>query len=339
MESQRHSKRWRWLILLVPLLLAAGFGYWYFMRPVAVRGAPARIGPAVDVVYATGFVEPEQPVEVAARVTAPVVEVVAREGDRVVRGQILARLEDSEQRQLIAQLSAQTASAAFDERRTGQLYRRGFAAAAAYDRAATALRATRAGEAAARARLDQYVLRAGIAGVVLRRDVEPGDLATPSRTLFVLGDPSRIKVTATVDERDIPRVRVGQAALMSTDAYPGRVVRGRVREVTPGGDPSQRAFRVRIEPLERVALPVGLTLEVNIVTRQQPRALLVPASSVQGGKVWIVDGKRIQPVAVRTGIAGSDATEILAGIRPGDCVVSDPSDALKPGARVAVTGC
>lgn len=326
--------------LLMPAALAAGIGGWaWYRQPVEAEGVRAAFGPAMEVVYATGFVEPRQPVEVSSRVTAPIVEVLVQEGQRVSRGQPLARLEDSEQRQAILQLAAQTANAEAEEQRAIALSRRGFLAAAARDRAVAAARAARAAEAAARARLDQYVLRAGIAGVVLRKDADPGDLATPSRNLFILGDPSLVRVTATVDERDIPRVMVGQRALMSSDAYPGRVYGGAVHDVTPGGDPTQRAFRVRIWPDEPGALPMGLTLEVNIVTISRQRALLVPANAIVDGHVWTAREGRARRVAVRTGIAGTERTEIVAGLAAGTCVLADPPEGLDEGDRLEVSGC
>src|SRR3546814_10124962 len=88
------------------------------------------------------------------------------------------------------------------------------------------------------------IFRAGIDGLVVKRDVEPGDLAAPSRVLMLLGDPAEMRVTAIVDERDVPRIAVGQSALLSSDAWPGRGIRGHVRELTPAGDPHLRASRV-----------------------------------------------------------------------------------------------
>ena len=332
--------RFRLAYLLVALAAAMAIaGYAWWRQPAQVAGTPARYGPALDVVYATGFVEPRQPVEVSSRVTAPVVDLLAAEGERVTRGQPLARLEDSEQRQTIAQLAAQTANAEAEEARALALFRRGFLAAAARDRAVAAARSARAAEAAARARLNQFVLRAGISGLVLRRDAEPGDLATPTRTLFLLGDPALVRVTATVDERDIPRVQTGQRTLMTSDAFPGQVFRGSVHDVTPGGDPLQRAFRVRIWPDQAGALPMGLTLEVNIVTAARERALLVPADAVSDGHLWTVRDGRAVRLAVRTGIEGGEHFEVLAGLAPGICVLTDPPEGLEEGDRLAVRGC
>src|SRR3546814_6386500 len=68
-----------------------------------------------------------------------------------------------------------------------------------------------------------------IDGLVVKRDVEPGDLAAPSRVPMLLGDPAEMRVTAIVDERDVPRIAVGQSALLSSEAWPGRGIRGHVR--------------------------------------------------------------------------------------------------------------
>lgn len=336
----RKSFPWRWLILAAILLAVAIAAYLLLERLPAVATVNPSRGEAVEVVYATGYVEPDQPVEVAARVTAPITQVLAKEGQRVSRGQPLAQLDAAEQRETIAQLAAQTANTTATQRRIVELFRRGFSTASARDNAVAAARAAKAAEQAARARLDQYTLRAGISGVVLRRDAEPGDLAVPTRTLFVLGDPASLKVTTTVDERDIPRIRAGQQALMSSDAFPERICRGKVRDVTPGGDPNQRAFRVYILPEACPELPVGLTLEVNIVTRRKADALLVPATAVKNGAVWTVRDHHLWRAEVTTGIAAGDRIEILRGLDAKSCIVADPKDDLTEGSRVRrLDGC
>src|SRR3546814_13962213 len=91
-----------------------------------------------------------------------------------------------------------------------------------------------------------------IDGLVVKRDVEPGDLAAPSRVLMLLGDPAEMRVTAIVDERDVPRIAVGQSALLSSDAWPGRGIRGHVRELRSeerrGGKECVRTCRSRWSP-------------------------------------------------------------------------------------------
>lgn len=325
-------------LLAVALIGAAALGSWSYMtRPVSVTAAPVTRGSVADVVYATGFVEPRRPVDVSSRVTAPVTAIFADEGDRVRRGQALATLDAEDQRHTISQLAAARIKAEQDEARASALFKNGWMAKSGRDAAVAGLNSARAAEASARAKLDQYTIRAGISGVVLRRDVEPGDLATAAKTMFQIGDSSQLRVTATVDERDIPMVRNGTTALMSTEAYPGRILRGTVYEITPAGNPEQRAFRVRIRP--DGSLPVGLTLEVNIVVAQREHALLVPAAAVRQNAVWVVDDGQLRRMPVQTGIRGSDRTEVRAGLSDGACVVTDPPENLKSGERVSAKGC
>lgn len=325
-----------WPALALLLLVGLAGLAWYALRgrPLAVEVARVTRGPAVDLVYATGFVEPVHPVSVSARVTAPVRAVLVREGDRVERGQALLQLDDEEQRGVLTQMQAQARGATLAEQRSTVLYRQGWITRAAWDAAMAQGQAARAAQVAQAARVDQMVVRAGVPGVVLKRDVEPGDVVTPGKQLMQLGDPVEARVTATVDERDIPRVRAGQVALMSTDALPGRVIRARVIEVTPGGDPNQRAFRVRVGLTHADALPFGLTLEVNIVTRQRAGALLVPTGALAAGHVWTVADGKAERRTVRTGIQGADRTEILSGLAVGDMVIVNPPADLAGGDRV-----
>ena len=270
---------------------------------------------------------------VSSRVTAPVREVLVEEGQRVTAGQSLVRLDDAEQRGQLAQAQAELNRAELAAGRVVTLHRQGWVTKAAHDEAVAARDAARAAVAALRARLDQFVIRAGVSGVVLKLDVYPGDLATPGQQLLELGDPARARITATVDERDITRVRVGQEALMSSEGLP-EMVRGRVSEITPGGDPNQRAFRVRIALEDAANLPFGLTLEVNIVTDRHESALLVPAGAVTDGTVWVMDEGRAQRRDVTTGIAGSDRIEVLTGLAAGETVIVGPPEGLEEGDKV-----
>jgi len=153
--------------------------------------------------------------------------------------------------------------------------------------------------------------------------------------LFQLGDPSRIRITATVDERDITRVAVGQKALMSSDALPGAIP-AHVSEVTPGGDPTVRAFRVRLLPDTDAPLPMGLTLEVNIITSERKAAVLVPASALvgDGRHVWVVAQGRAASRTITKGADGTSKVEITSGLRSGETVILNPPADLAEGQRL-----
>lgn len=323
--------------MAVPLVIAGISGGYLLWRaqPRAVTVVHARIGPAIELVYATGFVEPEQPVAVASRVTAPVLEVFADEGTSVRKGQALLRLDAADQRGELDQAVARSHEATLAEQRTIVLFGDGWVTRAARDGAVATAQTARAAERTARARVDQHVVRAGIDGIVIKRDVEPGDLALPTRTLMLLGDPHRTRVTATVDERDVPRVHPGQSALLSSDAWPGQVLKGHVRTITPTGDPTQRAFRVRLALVDRKPLPLGMTLEVNIVSRRVDEALLIPRSALSDSTIWVVEDGRARKRTVRPGIMGNNDVQIIAGLRRGEIVITTPAG-LRDDERVRI---
>ncbi|MDE2405349.1 MAG: efflux RND transporter periplasmic adaptor subunit [Sphingomonadales bacterium] len=322
-------------IAALAVALAAGAFWAWQGKPRAVTVVAAHVGPATELVYATGYVEAQQPVTISSRITAPVSRVLVSEGDAVHRGQPLVLLAADEQQAALAQAAAQQRAAEQTEGRTVTLFRQGWVTKAARDQAVANADAARAATAAARARQGQLVIRAESDGVVTRRDVYDGDLATPGKALLLLGDPLRIRVTATVDERDIARVRVGQPALMANDAYPGKAIPAHVAEVTPGGDPTARAFRVRLLPDAAAGtLPIGLSLEVNLVTRREARALLVPAKALAAGRVWTVEDGKARAHAVTTGIAGADAVQVTAGLAAGARVIVSPPADLREGERV-----
>jgi RND family efflux transporter MFP subunit len=145
-----------------------------------------------------------------------------------------------------------------------------------------------------------------------------------------------LRISADVDEEDIPLVKIGQKVLIRADAFPARVFTGEVKEVTPKGDPVARNYRVRIQLPSDTALMIGMTAETNIVTREKQDALLIPASAVSGDALWAVRDGRLVNIPVQIGIKGRDRVEIAAGLSDADAVVIDPSQRLKPGQTVRV---
>ncbi|ATE63888.1 efflux RND transporter periplasmic adaptor subunit [Rhizorhabdus dicambivorans] len=313
--------------------LAAAALWWWHDRPLNVVLISPERGSAVELVYATGFVEPLAPVVISSRMTAPVAQVLVDEGDRVHRGDALLILDDRDLRGSLDEVRAHAAQAILAEARAQTLYRQGWITRAAFDLAAANGRAARAATEGARARLDQAVIRSTIEGIVTRRDVEAGNLATPGQILMTIGDPSRVRITATVDERDIGRISSGQLAWISNDSWGDHRVAARVSALTPSGDPDQRAFRVRLSPGGRL-LPIGMSVEVNIVTRQRDHALLLPTSAVAGTFAWISRAGRATRRRLLLGIIGSDKVEIIDGLEADDRVIDRPPPELTEGRRL-----
>ena len=173
-------------------------------------------------------------------------------------------------------------------------------------------------------------------GVVLRRDGEIGEIAEIGQVLFRVGVPKPLLVVAEVNEEDIPRVAVGQLVLFRTDAFPDQRIEGKVREITPMGDVLAKTYRIKVSLPDETPLKPGMSVEANIVTREKPDALLVPANAVQESAVFVVEGNRVRKRAVKVGIRGTRQVEILSGLKAGDRVASPASTDLKDNMRIRV---
>lgn len=331
-------------VLTIALLLAVavGGGYWVwrsFAGP-AVTVARAELGRAVEAVYATAVVEPVHWGRVGTVAIGRLVAISAREGDKVEKGDELARLDDEAARARVRELTARRDQLQADVARLRPLAEKGFASQQSLERTQSDLKQTVAALAAARSALEDLVLRAPLDGVVLRRDGEIGETVGPEAALFWVGKPRPLRAEAEVDEEDIPRVAVGQKVLIKADAFPGRVLDGKVAEITPKGDPVTKSYRVRIALPDDTPLMIGMTVEANIVVSVNESAVLVPAAALaaDGEAVWAVRDGQARRVPVRIGAKGGARIEVREGLSAGATVIVSPAEGLRDGARVRVAG-
>ena len=325
--------RRHWLLgigIALALASAAGTAIW-LTRPLSVAVAHPIYGPAVQAVYATGTVEPVVMMPIAPRLGARIVALAVDEGDIVTKGQILAKLESDDLKNTVAQLAAQEEFARRQYLRYASLVEGGIVARQTFDQAKANFDATRAATAAARAQIGYMTLVAPTDGRIIQRDGEVGQFLPVNQPLFWLSRLSPLRISAQVDEEDIALVSVGQEVLIRADAFPGRTFHGHVREVTPKGDSIARSYRVRVAFEGAVPLQVGMTAETNIITREKPRALLVPSTAVTGGMVWVVSGGKLHQRTIKAGIVGKDATEILDGLTASDSVAVNPDPSFTDG--------
>jgi HlyD family secretion protein len=193
---------------------------------------------------------------------------------------------------------------------------------------------------AAQARLDQTRIVAPGPGRVLTRDVEPGDVVQTGRVLLTVALDGPTQISAVPDEKDVARLREGQPAVASADAYPGERFPARVSYLASSIDPAQGTVEVRldVDSAPGYLLP-DMTVSVQIETGRRPAALVVPLTAVVGPlgatpSVWAVRGGRalLQPVTI--GVRGEQVLEILEGLAEGEMVITVPPNGMRPGQRV-----
>jgi RND family efflux transporter MFP subunit len=320
------------IIIPIVLFLFGLAGAWFLRGlPPAVAIATASTGPAVQAVYATGNVEPVHWAKVGPALRARITAVLVDEGARVAAGQPMAQLDDREARHRAEEAEARANFAQEELARVRALVARDVASRATLDRAEAEARAVRAVAEAAQRRLDDYIVRAPSAGLVLRRDAEVGEVVDTPAALFWIGEPKPLRITAEVDEEDIAQIREGQRALLRADAFAGQVLNATVTQITPKGDATRKAYRVRLSLPEDTPLMIGMTVEANIVLRETANAVLIPPAALRGDHVFIVQGEVARRRQVTVGVQGPRAVEIRQGIAAGDIVVLDPPQGLKDG--------
>ncbi|OAN42920.1 efflux transporter periplasmic adaptor subunit [Paramagnetospirillum marisnigri] len=323
------------LLLILALAVAGGVWLWQAKSGIPVSLAEPRKGPAVEAIYATGTVEAEKWARIAPVMPGRIAEILAAEGDSVKEGQPLARLDDREARARVSELEAKAAYWREELTRSGVLAERGIRSKEAEQKARSEYNQVTAAINAARQRRTDLLVTSPMDGVVLKRDGEVGELAEIKDALFWVGAPRPLRITAEVDEEDIVRVKLGQKVLIKADAFADAVQEARVDRVTPKGDPVNKTFRVRVMLPDDSPLLVGMTTEINIITRENPDALLIPASAlVDGNKVFVVEDGLAQSRPVTTGIRGRTMMEVTAGLAVGTPVIAAPPAGLKSGDRV-----
>jgi multidrug efflux system membrane fusion protein len=184
----------------------------------------------------------------------------AQEGDRVSRGEALARVRTSDYdlslaqaRAGLAEAQAMHASAQLDYDRAARLFERKSltkpeidAAKARLDASAAKVEGARAALAETEVVVGDTILHSPIQGVVLKRLIERGTLVAPGQPAFSLADTSSVKVSFGVPDVDVKTLRIGHAQRVTFDALKGREFEGRITSIAPAPDPVSRVYEVEI---------------------------------------------------------------------------------------------
>lgn len=214
------------------------------------------------------------------------------------------------------------------------------------DRAAIAAKVRQA-EAAlrlAQINLDESTIRAPIAGVVAKRNLDEGNMVSPAVCIVTLVQMDTVKVVVGVSERDIAWVNAGRTqATVRVDAYPGKVFRGTVREVSPVADELTRTVAAEIHiPNREHRLKPGMFARVELVLQEKTGVPVVPEHAVlrvEGAThVFVVEAAKARRRTVRLGLRDGPLVEVVEGVQAGEWVVTRGHHMLEDGRRVVAAG-
>ena len=196
--------------------------------------------------------------------------------------------------------------------------------------------------AAAQAALAKTEIRAGVAGTVLSRNVEPGDVVQPGTTLFELAGVGPTEILLPLDEKNLSVVQFGQGAQCVADAYPTRVFAARISLIVPKIDPLRGTVDVRltVDPVPDF-LRQDMTVSVNIETGRRASALVVPNDALIIGvdgraNVIALRGGRTAAVPIELGLRSLALSEVTSGLADGDIVLADPTVSASERVRVSL---
>jgi RND family efflux transporter MFP subunit len=326
------------IIAILLIAVAAGGYYFYsnFIHVEIVTTSIAKLAPVSEAVFGTGTVEPQRWAKVVPLQRRRLVELCSCEGQAVKAGQILGRQDDAEERSELNELEINNAQLQRDLDRAQKDRDKGAQAQAEYEQRWTQFEQSKTRIAAQKVRIDALVLRAPLDGMVLRRDGEVGEIVGPIDVLFWVGPPAPMQVVAEVNEEEINRIAIGQKAYLRSEAFPAQALCATVSQITPKGDPTRKTFRVYLLLPGDTPLKIGMSVEVNIIFREKPEAIVVPVEAVTGDTVQVVDNARVERVQVSIGIRGSRNVEVIGGLTRGQAVLTPARTDLADGTRIRI---
>lgn len=375
---KRGRPRRLWIIgVLVVTVIAIGL-LLKSRQPLEVETARVtQAWPAqgITALNATGYVVADTKAAVGSKTTGRLEWLGVREGSAVKAGEIIARMDNADIRAQLAQREADVESARarvrqaeaeqvdadFNFQRQQDLKAQGFVAQSAVDAARNraqqaratiaaqqaAVRASQAAVREVRVALDNTVIRAPFAGVVLTKQADVGDVVSPlsasansKAAVVTLADLSTLEIEADVSETSLAKAHVDQPVEIQLDALPGLRLAGSVSRIVPTVDRSRATvkFKVRFDEKDPRVLP-DMSAKVAFLERAlkaeelSPRLAVNPAALVNG-QVFVFRDGIAHAQTVATGNKLGDLIEVKSGLQTGDIVILKPPANLQDGAKV-----
>ena len=369
-KSRSYGKLLIWLLAFAALLAAGMFLKGLFESGIEVQLATASMSSpsqANAVLTASGYVVARRKAAVASKGTGTLVYLGVDEGDKVKKGQVIARLEDSDvaaardrARENLRVAEADLNEAKQSLERMRLLLKQEFVAQADYDiaearykRVVSTIDAAKFGLKEAEVAVDNTRIIAPFDGTVLKKNADVGEIVAPlagaassKAAVVTIADMSSLEVDADVSEANITRVSPEQACEITLDAYPQQRYPGYVTKIVPTADRAKATVMVKIKfrEYDQKVLP-EMSAKISFLaagadnSSAQSKALLtVPAAAVatRNGRtvVYQIRDDRVVEVPVKTGQKLTGLLEITEGLKDGDKVVSRVDDRLAAGVKV-----
>lgn len=308
------------------------------LPPAQVRLAKVRAHEAPALTETTGTVRPVQRAVLAAKVMGTIEELPVTLGQSVRAGEVLVKISAAEISARLLQAQAQLNLARRDLERERDLLEKGASTAETVNSLQDRVALTEAMVREAEAMLGYATLRAPFDGVVARKLVNAGDLASPGQPLLEIEGLGAFEIETSVPDSLAGALRIGLPIAVEIPAA-GLHFEGRLAELSSAADPLARTVMAKIAVPANAAVRSGQFARVQ-VPGAPVRVLLVPAAAVshfgQLERIFVASNGRAQLRLVKTGATRGDRIEIASGIDADESVVVDPPAGLRDGQPLEV---
>lgn len=310
------------------------------MPPMPVETATVASADLLDRFETIGTLEATDAITVVSEIDGAVVSLPFTEGDRVGKGTVLAKLDDSQLKAEYDRAAALRDQTRISHDRIAGLVEQRAAAAQDLDDAAAALKVAEANLALAKSRLDKTRITAPFAGTVGSRRVSVGTFLRSGEVITELAQLDELRAVFHAPERVLGELKRGAEVSISTVAYPGLELKGTILVVESVLDPQTRTARVvaRVPNAENQFRP-GMSANVSSVLSRHVEAVTVPneAVFVEGNQSYVYLVKpdsTVTKTPLRLGSRRADVVQVLEGVASGARVVRAGHQKLFEGAKV-----
>lgn len=289
----------------------------------------------------TATVEAEEETEVVAKVSGVVEELAVEEGDFVKAGEVLARLDDERIAYQLEQERANMLKQESNFRRNENLHEKSLVSTEEFQQVKYEYERQKAAFDLAELELRYTEIRTPISGVVAERRIKVGNMILQNQPVFRVSGLDPLIAVLHVPEQQLERMRPGQRALLGIDALGGAEFAGRIARISPVVDAGTGTVKVTIEVHDPTGrLRPGMFARVKVVYDVHQNTIMVPKDAIitedRESAVFVVRDSTAYRTNVTLGYTNTSHVEVLAGVAPGDTIVTTGKASLKDSARVDI---
>jgi len=271
----------------------------------------------------SGTVTSDHRVAISSRLSGYIRKLSVREGDKVKAGQILVRVDPVNAKQGLVQAEADLANAKADLDRYEELFTARAVSKQQLDRVNLRYKVAKSQVEQARNQLSYAEVRSPVAGVIVEKRMNKGDLASPGAAILLIEDPSSLLVETHVSEQFVSGIHEGDAVELEVASIE-KVFTGVVRQVVQAADAVSHQFLIKISLNSEAGVHPGMYAQVGFKLAER-QALLIPGAAVIAraglNGIYIVDDNGIARYRqIRLGKQRESMIEVLAGLRDGDVI-------------------